>query len=504
MEIERSFGVLVHPTSFPGPWGIGVLGEHALGFLDWLAAAGGRFWQVLPLGPTGYGDSPYQAVSSFAGNPYLIDPEELFERGWLAERELPSFPADWVDYGRIYRFKWQLLRRAFSGFSERAGQQDLDELAAFRQAERFWIEDYSLYKALKAACRQRSWVEWPEALKNRESEEIEQARAKYAEDVDFHAWTQWMFHRQWERVRAHGAGLGIRIIGDIPIFVAHDSPEVWAHPEQFFLNDEGLPAVVAGVPPDYFSETGQLWGNPLYRWEVHQADGFGWWIERLRTVLKTCDLVRIDHFRGFEAYWEVQAGAETAIRGRWVTAPGRELFGAVRAALGDAPIIAEDLGVITPEVEALRDEFGFPGMKVLQFAFDGDENNDFLPHRLPEHGNFLVYPGTHDNETSLGWYRNLGPELRAYVRDYLLSYDLPFEPDTAVPWSLIHLAMHSPARLAVIVLQDVLSLGNEARMNTPSVARGNWTWRFSRRDLTPDLADRLHRLADRMRRLEVA
>ena len=501
MNLERRFGVLLHPTSLPGPWGIGTLGQAARKFVDWLHAAGAAWWQVLPLGPTGYGDSPYQAISSFAGNQYLIDPEDYFERGWLSEREALDFPASWVDFGWIYNHRWAMLRRAHAGFRERAGDDDRQSFDKFRKAERFWLEDYALYKAIKAAEQQLSWDRWPAALKSRDPAALDEARTTYAADVDFHAWCQWQFFDQWAALRKYAAERKLRIIGDIPIFVAHDSPEVWAHPEQFFLNETGQPEVKAGVPPDYFSETGQLWGNPLYRWQKHQADGFAWWIERLRTVLKTCDLVRIDHFRGFSAYWEVPGDAKTAIRGRWVEAPGQALFEAVEAALGDAPIIAEDLGVITPEVEALRDQLGFPGMKVLQFAFDDDPDNAFLPHTYPEHGNYLVYPGTHDNETSLGWYRNLDRKRRAQVREYLLSYDLEVDPARRLPQALIELALKSQALLAVFSLQDALGLGNKARMNTPATAQGNWTWRFTEAELTHELAERIRAAAEDAERL---
>jgi 4-alpha-glucanotransferase len=502
MELERRFGLLLHPTSLPGPWGIGTLGAEARGFVDWLQAAGAGWWQVLPLGPTGYGDSPYQAVSSFAGNPYLIDPEALFERGWLPEREPLDFSAEWVDFGWIYRHRWQMLRRAWAGFCAQAVNEDRRAFSAYRDQERFWIEDYALFQALKWEHQQSSWDRWPTPLKHRTPAALQEARDRMADDVDFHAWTQWLFAHQWDQLRTYARARGVRILGDVPIFVAHDSPEVWAHPEQFWLDAQGRPSVKAGVPPDYFSETGQLWGNPLYRWPAHQADGFGWWIERLRTVLKTCDLARIDHFRGFESYWEIPGDALTAVEGRWVPAPGRELFDALRAALGDVPILAEDLGVITPEVEALRDELGLCGMKVLQFAFDGDEDNAFLPHNHPAHGNFVVYTGTHDNETSLGWYRNLPRKLRRYLQDYLISYGLSFQPKQEVAWSLIGLAMRSPAKLAIVPLQDVLALGNQARMNTPSVAEGNWAWRFRAEDLTAARATRLRELAHRTNRLD--
>ena len=400
-----------------------------------------------------------------------------------------------LDFIRLYDHKWPALRRAHKGFVEKGSRKDKAAYKAFLAKEAFWVQDYALYRALKEKHEHRAWDGWPEALKRREAKALSAARKELADNVDFHAWTQWVFDEQWAALRAYAWDRGIRIIGDIPIFVSHDSPEVWAHPEKFQLDDAGRPSVVAGVPPDYFSETGQLWGNPLYRWDALAKDGFAWWIERLRCVLKTCDLVRIDHFRGFESYWEVPGDAPNAIEGRWVKAPGRELFAAVGAKLGKVPVIAEDLGVITPEVEALRDELGLPGMKVLQFAFDGDEANKFLPHLHEKHGNYVVYPGTHDNETTLGWYRNLSAKQREQVQDYVLSYDLPVSPEEELPWSLIALALHSPAKLAMLALQDVLALGNEARMNKPATTEGNWAWRYRAEALDSDLAQRLARLA---------
>jgi 4-alpha-glucanotransferase len=494
MELERGFGVLLHPTSLPGPWGIGGLGQPARDFVDWLQAAGASHWQVLPLGPTGYGDSPYQAVSSFAGNPYLLDPTELMHPPAAPP---PAFPPGWVDYGWIYTWKWPLLETAYRGFRKKARARERRALEQFRQAERFWVEDYALFRAIKSSQGERPWSAWPATLRGREPAALEAFRESQAERVDFHVWTQWRFREDWTALRAYARERGIRLVGDLPIFAAYDSPEVWAHPELFHLDDEGRPTVVAGVPPDYFSTTGQLWGNPLYRWERMAEDGFAWWVERLRAALETCDLLRIDHFRGFQAYWEVPADAPDATEGRWVEAPGQALFAAVRSALGAAPVIAEDLGVITPEVEALRDALGFPGMKVLQFAFDGDEDNAFLPHRHPAHGRYLVYTGTHDNETTLGWYRNLPRKLRRGVQDYLLSYELESEPEAEVPWALVELALRSPARLAVAPLQDLLGLGNEARMNTPSTAQGNWAWRFQAGDLTPALAARCRALVEK-------
>ncbi len=495
MKLERSFGLLLHPSSLPGPSGIGTLGQDARRFVDWLQRAGASWWQVLPLGPTGYGDSPYQAVSSFAGNPYFIDAEELAQAGWLKKQKLLSAPEGWVDYGWLYVEKWKMLREAWQGFCRNASKKKREEFSDFRQEESFWLDDYALYKAIKESQEYKPWNLWPGPLVWRESEALAKARRDLADDVDFHAWTQWLFYSQWRKLKEYAAERNVKIIGDIPIFVAHDSPEVWAHPGMFLLDEKGEPKVVAGVPPDYFSETGQLWGNPLYDWNAHKEDEFSWWVQRLRIVLKTCDLVRIDHFRGFCAYWEVPAGAETAVHGRWVEAPGEELFAKVREVLGDVPVIAEDLGVITPDVEAFRDQLGFPGMKVLQFGFDGDDDNPFLLQNHQAHGRYVVYPGTHDNETTLGWYRNLSSKTRREVHDYLISYNLPAEPDSMVPWSFIELAFRSPGVLAVVTMQDVLSLGNEARMNTPSVAGGNWSWRLAHEALSEELCHRLEDLA---------
>lgn len=494
MNLQRSFGILLHPTSFPGRWGIGALGREARAFIDWLASAGAKWWQVLPLGPTGYGDSPYQSFSAFAGNPYLIDPELLMAKGWLEPEEAPACPAHKVDYGWLYDTRWPLLRRAYAGFVTKASQADKAAFAAFEQEEAGWLADYALFMALKNKFGGKPWNGWSPELVRREPQALEAARRELAEEVGMHAWTQWLFYASWAELRAYAAQKGIRIIGDMPIFVAYDSSDVWANPQYFYLNPDGTPSVVAGVPPDYFSETGQLWGNPLYRWDAMQADGFGWWIARIRQGLRTCDLVRIDHFRGFEAYWEIPGDAHTAVKGRWVKAPGEALFQAVRQTLGEAPIIAEDLGVITPEVEALRDGFGFPGMKILQFAFS-DQTNPFLPHNYPEDGNVIVYTGTHDNDTTLGWYKSAPEEEREFMRAYLQEQGIAFDTPAEVPWALITLAFKSPAKLAVIPLQDVLGLDTDSRMNYPGRVGGYWSWRYAPEDLTPDHAARLKALA---------
>ncbi len=501
MDLERSFGILLHPTSLPGPWGIGTLGDEARLFLDWISASGARWWQVLPLGPTGYGDSPYQSFSAFAGNPYLLDPEVFLARGWLSGGAPGAFPEDRVDYGLLYATRWPLLRRAYAGFLGRATRREKRKLAWFAQAEGEWLSDYALFMALKNEHGGAPWTAWPRELRAREPEALRAARGTLREEVGFHAWTQWAFARQWGGLRAYAAERGIGILGDMPIFVSHDSADVWAHPELFHLDPEGNPAVVAGVPPDYFSATGQRWGNPLYRWEVHERDGFSWWLARVRHALQLFDLVRLDHFRGLQAYWEIPAEEPTAVRGRWVEAPGRALLQRIREELGDVPIVAEDLGVITPEVEALRDGFGLPGMRVLQFAFAGGDDNPHLPRNFPDHGRVLVYTGTHDNDTALGWYRSTPPEERERLASCLAQEGIPLRREGDVPWALIELAFRSRARLAVIPLQDVLGLGPETRMNRPAQPSGNWAWRYRTSDLTEEIAHQLRALAERTGRL---
>ncbi len=495
MELPRAFGLLLHPTSLPGPYGVGVLGLEAQAFLGFLREAGGRFWQVLPLGPTGYGDSPYQSFSAFAGNPYLIDLRPLAEKGYLVLED-PGFPQDRVDYGLLWRWKWPALRAAFQGFQQRAPKAEREAFWAYWEREAAWLKDYALFMALKARHGGAPWNEWPLPLRLREEKALREAWAELEDEIFFHAWTQWVFEEGWGLIRREAQSLGIRIIGDMPIFVAEDSAEVWAHPEWFHLDEEGRPTVVAGVPPDYFSPTGQRWGNPLYRWEVLEREGFSFWVERMRRALRLFDLVRIDHFRGFEAYWEVPASCPTAEEGRWVKAPGERLFARFQEVFGDLPILAEDLGVITPEVEALRDRFGLPGMKVLQFAFDNGMENPFLPHNYPSHGRVVVYTGTHDNDTTLGWYRTAPEGEKAFIRAYLRDWGLGFEREEEVPWALMELGMRSVARLAVYPVQDVLALGSEARMNYPGRLGGNWAWRLQPGALTLEHAQRLRALAE--------
>ena len=487
----RQAGILLHPTSLPGPHGIGDLGSAAHAWLDWLATSGCTLWQVLPLGPTGYGDSPYQSLSSFAGNPLMISPEELIQDGLLDAHDLdprPASPPGRVDFGEVIVHKDRLLALASARFRQRASQdlQDLYDSFCADQAE--WLEDFALFVALKRSLRGLAWTQWPEELSGRNPEALRQAAASLSAEIAEHRLRQFLFDRQWQAVHHRAQELGIAIIGDIPIFVAHDSADVWAAPQLFYLRSDGESEVVAGVPPDYFSPTGQLWGNPLYRWPAHRADGFAWWIRRFRSVLRSVDVVRLDHFRGFDAYWEIPGGAPTAEKGRWVPGPGPALLEAARDDLGGLPIIAEDLGFITPGVKELRDSFDLPGMKVIQFAFGGDPDDDFLPHNYRPR--CVVYTGTHDNDTTRGWYTTAPEAEQDYCRRYLAR------DGNDISWDLLRVAWSSVADWAIAPLQDVLDLGTEGRMNFPGRPQGNWGWRFFASDLTPGLASRLLELND--------
>lgn len=486
----RAAGVLLHPTSLPGPHGVGELGPEAVRWLDLLAAAGQRVWQVLPLGPTGYGDSPYQSFSAFAGNPYLIDVGALAAAGLVADAELDplrALPSRRVDFGGLYALKLPLLRRAADAFLAAGGESE-PAFRAFREREAAWLEDFALFMALKEEAGGAPWTSWDRPLRLREPAALADARERLAAEVARQRVWQYWFDAQWSAVKAQAAARGIRVLGDAPIFVALDSADVWAHPELYHLAEDGRPTVVAGVPPDYFSATGQRWGNPLYRWDVLARRGYDWWVSRLRSALERVDLVRIDHFRGFAAYWEVPAEEPTAVRGRWVEGPGADLFATLRRELGGLPVVAEDLGVITPDVEELRDSFGLPGMKVLQFAFAGGPDDPYLPHNYPR--DCVVYTGTHDNDTTRAWYETAPEAERDHVRRYL------GRPDEEVVAGLVRLAFASVADLAVVPLQDHLGLGSEARMNTPGRESGNWTWRFAWEDVPGWLAPHLRGLAE--------
>ncbi len=489
LQGRRVAGVILHPTSLPGPHGVGELGPEALRWLDLMAEAGLGLWQVLPLGPTGYGDSPYQSFSTFAGNPYLIDMGALAAEGWLEDADLAplrALPHERVDFGGLYRHKLPLLRRAADAFLAAGGANE-PGFRAYREREAGWLDDFALFMALKEEAGGAPWTAWERPLRLREPAALADAAERLAAEAARQRVWQYWFSRQWAAVKAYAAERGVRVLGDVPIFVALDSADVWAHPELFHLGDDGLPTVVAGVPPDYFSATGQRWGNPLYRWDVMRAQGYGWWVERLRAALGLVDLVRIDHFRGFAAYWEIPADEPTAVRGRWVEGPGADLFQALRRELDGLPVVAEDLGVITPDVEELRDSFGLPGMKVLQFAFAGGADDPYLPHNYGR--NCVVYTGTHDNDTTRGWYESAPEVERDHARRYL------GRPDEEVVSGLVRLAYASVADLAVVPLQDHLGLGADARMNTPGRETGNWTWRFAWQDVPGWLAPHLRGLA---------
>lgn len=492
--MHRTSGILLHPTSLPGPFGIGDLGPAAHRFVDFLAAAGQGLWQMLPTGPTGYGESPYSCTSAFACNPLLISPEHLLEEGWIAPEDLqvPDFPRDQVDFHRVIPWKRALISRAVHGFHARASDTDRADYAAFRAQHADWLEDYALFHALKAHQGYRPWTLWHDDFVQRDPAALARWSRAHAHELEAQCLTQYLLARQWSALRDHAHRRGIRLIGDIPIFVAHDSSEVWTHREWFQLDAAGQPTVVAGVPPDYFSATGQRWGNPLYDWPRLAADGYRFWVQRLRRLLELVDLVRIDHFRGFAAYWEIPSHEETAVNGRWVTGPGMALFEALRTALGDGlPLIAEDLGIITEDVEALRDALDLPGMAILQFGFedtpDGLGRSSFLPHHHRQR--LAVYTGTHDNNTVLGWWAGLDPVTQQHARRYLNS------DGTAIQWDFIRAALGSVAAFAVFPMQDVLGLGAEACMNRPSTIQGNWLWRYRDEMVTEEAAEQLRLLS---------
>jgi 4-alpha-glucanotransferase len=503
VTFPRASGILLHPTSLPGPFGIGELGPEAYRFVDFLAGTGQSLWQILPLGPTGYGNSPYMCFSAFGGNPLLISPEKLVEEGLLDLSNIedrPPFPGDRANHGRVLIFKMPLLKESFQKFKEKLSAGSPDDFHVFSQRNAFWLEDYALFMALKAKHGGRVWTSWEEGIARRDPDTLLRWRNELNEEIQFNKYVQYVFFRQWQALKSYCNGKGIRIIGDIPIYVAHDSAEVWANRDLFYLDDRGNPLVVAGVPPDYFSATGQRWGNPIYRWEAMARSGYQWWIDRFRNNFSLVDIVRLDHFRGFEAYWEIPAAEPTAVRGRWVRGPGASLFGAVRAALGDIQVIAEDLGVITPEVDTLREQLDFPGMRILQMAFGNDPKaTEYRPHNhVP---NCVVYTATHDHNTTVGWFTaepgtqsSQTKEEVEQEREYALRY--VGTDGREIHWDFIRLALSSVARMAIFPLQDVLGLGTEARMNLPGTLRGNWEWRFTRKMLTPAIRDRLRELTE--------
>ncbi len=492
MRLPRSSGILLHPTSLPGQFGVGDLGPSAHAFLDFLTEAGQRWWQILPLGPTGYGNSPYQSYSSHAGNPLLISPELLARDGLLTPDDWANYPSlseDRVDFDAAIAAKDALLRLAFTKFTP-----EPPEFASFVQENAHWLEGYALFMALKEHHQGAPWYEWEPQLVRRDAGALAQAREELDASVRYYQFTQFQFARQGKALRESCASRGIQLIGDLPIFVAQDSADVWARPDLFWLDEHCRPTFVAGVPPDYFSATGQFWGNPLYKWDAHFAEKFAWWVDRLKSQLGRVDLVRLDHFRGFQAYWEIPAGSPTAENGRWALGPGTAFLEAIREALGSLPLVAEDLGDITPEVLALRDLFDLPGMRVLQFGLQGDPGTDFhLPYRFVNH--CVAYTGTHDNDTTLGWFSvpPHGSEAERCYRSKQLEYARSAIGSSGdeVYWDAIRAAMASVADTVVIPLQDVLGLGNSARMNVPGKPEGNWSWRFRAGQVRPATSARL-------------
>ena len=482
---QRASGILLHPTSLPGKYGIGTLGKAACNFIDFLTKAKQQYWQILPLGPTGYGDSPYQCYSAHAGNPDLIDLDLLVSSQLLTHEDLaalPLFTEGSVDYENIQKARLPLLLKAFHTFS--ANAPELDKLAYrnFLKSHSAWLNDYALFRAIKEESGHNPWYQWNHDLKTRNHEALKAAESRLAEKIDFHKFLQFIFLKQWMNIKEYAKKHKIRIIGDIPLYISLDSSDAWANPDLFEFDGNLNPIRVGGVPPDYFSETGQLWGNPLFRWDVMKNDNYKWWMDRIRTNLTLSDVIRIDHFRGFAGYWAVPYSEKTAINGTWVTGPAKDFFYALQKEFGNLPIIAEDLGVMTPDVEDLRDTFGFPGMKILEFAFDSSEANDYIPYNYTK--NCIVYTGTHDNDTVAGWFRGASEADRKQVLDYL------GKDDRDIHWSFVRLAWSSVANTAIVPMQDLLGLGNEARMNLPGTVGGsNWKWRAKESDFDSALAD---------------
>lgn len=475
----RNAGLLLHPTSLPGKGPLGAMGSEARNFVDFLAAAGFSIWQMLPVGPVeGEVGSPYQARSSHAGDPRLISLDDLRAAGWLRPEDVVAGYGDLA--GRMHA-----LKKAWFGFETHGSDQDKAEFQHFISSQRPWLEDFSLYMAMREE-QAGPWWDWPAQLRDRQPQALAEARARLQDAVQLQRFIQFQFRRQWLALKRYANQRGVGLFGDIPIFVALDSAEVWANRELFHLDAQGQPTVVAGVPPDYFSATGQRWGNPLYRWDAIAADDYRLWVERMRTQLDLFDLIRIDHFRGFESYWEIPASEPNAIKGHWVKGPGDALFERLHQEFGKLPLVAEDLGVITPEVEGLRDRQGLPGMKILQFAFSGQPDNPYLPFWHGE--NSVVYTGTHDNDTTLGWWRSLAESDQAFVEECL------GQPDEPMPWSLVRVALMSRSRLAIVPMQDVLALDGESRMNLPGTTEGNWQWRFDWKQVDDELVPRLRRM----------
>jgi 4-alpha-glucanotransferase len=486
MSLERSSGVLLHPTSFLGPFGIGDLGPSAIHWLDFMDSAGLGIWQILPLNPTGYGNSPYQSFSAFAGNSNLISPILLVEDGLLPLEEIqehPHFPSTRVAYLRVARWKKKILKIAYKNFRRTASSQLKEEFDTFCLAQSYWLKDFSTFMAVKDSFKQVAWNQWPDKFKRRDEDTLKNFAEKKPREVGLYDFIQFCFHRQWQRVHNYAKSKNIKIIGDMPIYVAYDSADVWTHPELFELDADFNPRLVAGVPPDYFSPSGQLWGNPLFHWPNHQKTGYQWWLQRVESLMQNVDVIRLDHFRGFSGYWEVEAGMSTAEKGRWVKGPGNSFLDALKHKFGILPIIAENLGVISTDVDELLQQFQLPGMRILQFAFGSDAHNPFLPHNFPSH--CVAYTGTHDNPTIKGWYQHLTPEEAKFCRCYLNSQE------KEIVWGMIKSVWSSVAEYAITPMQDLLELGNQARMNYPGTIEHNWCWRLNANDLNDKLTKRI-------------
>ncbi|MBK8989315.1 MAG: 4-alpha-glucanotransferase [Chloroflexi bacterium] len=492
MRFPRAAGVLVHPTSFPGRFGVGDFGGPAYEFVDFLVASKQSLWQVLPLGPTGYADSPYQCFSAFAGNPLLISPDKLVVDGYLpatAVHTVPPFPSHTVEYGAVIEYKNGLFRQVFAHFQQQGTPEQVAAFDQFCADNGFWLNDFALFMAVKQYHKDQDggvWNTWPTDIAHREPQAMAAWSHQLADEIALHKFLQFLFFAQWLALKQYANERGVKIVGDIPIFVAFDSADVWGNPDLFYLKEDGSPAFIAGVPPDYFSATGQRWGNPLYRWEQMKATDYAWWVKRLQMTFLQADIVRIDHFRGFEAYWEIPAEEPTAVVGQWAKGPAADFFESMERQLGVLPIIAEDLGLITPEVVALRDRFDFPGMKILQFAFGGERNSGFLPHTFA--ANCVVYTGTHDNDTVLGWYASSSEAERDHFRRYMAV------DGRNVAWDMMRMAHMSVGDTAVVMMQDLMRLGTEARMNFPGKVGGYWRWRYTADMLTPHITHALREL----------
>jgi 4-alpha-glucanotransferase len=504
VRFPRCSGILLHVTSLPSRFGIGDLGPCAYEFADFLFSAGQKVWQVLPLNPTGYGDSPYQCFSAYAGNPMLISLEYLRDQGLLQNSDLeyarmPGSSEDFIDYGPVIELKTALLRRAAEAFFADGSRTDRAAFDDFCEGASAWLDDFALFMACKDVHQGKMWTLWAPQIRDRDAKAVSEWAKKLTPEIEAHKYWQFVFFQQWRKLKSHCEQRGIRMMGDVPIYVAHDSADVWAHPELFYLDERGRPTVVSGVPPDYFSATGQLWGNPIYRWDLLASGGYEWWIERFRASLALFDMVRLDHFRGFESYWEVPGGETTAIHGRWAKGPGEDFLLALQNALGVLPIVAENLGVITPPVEKLRQQFGLPGMSLLQFAFGNDpQGPSFRPHNYSR--DLVAYTGGHDNDTTVGWWSSSGtgdstrtPEDVRKEHDFARAY-LNFQDDSAINWVMIRAVMASVADVAIVPLQDVLGLGSAARMNLPGTVSGNWKWRYRPGALSCALSARLRSL----------